>query len=822
MSRGWIIGIICLAISSTSVPFGHAQDGRSEGSSGPLSLSERLASLRGKFLGDESEPAAQSKPSKRATRPTYGSHYRRKPSASSSAQSSKPKSLLPSINPSALLPDGFFGRKETAPPRSPRKLQKLEPAEPIRIATAPRAGSASGRVSTKKKTARRSPATTRASELEAALADLVPSEDAQATDQSLAEASDNFVAPAPITVMPTPVQRDGFDLHEALVDDMPSEAIAEDFQAAANRPPTTLADAEATDSDEETFAASQSVDELPSPVAEESQPVFVTPTPLVDEPIAQHDASKHSETAAVEAFSSNFSRNQSSRSQSPQQPPLAVDDRGVADEGQTSEGDLSLSYQQPAIVSHVEGPRRIMVGREAAYRITLENTSSTAAKSLAAAIHVPKWAEVVDATSTSGVVERASQEAETGQLEWKLSELAAQSSETIRIRLIPRSGQPLQIGIEWSQAPMASETTVEVQEPKLHIEISGPKEVLFGMPQRYRLTLSNPGTGPTEQVVIQLIPPGGDANSATTQQIGTLKPSEVRNLDLELTAREAGELTIQASATAEGGLNAKSVSKVLCQKPELQIDWRGPESKYAGTLAAYYFRVRNPGTASTGPVKVHVKLPEGAKFAAASEGHRHDPKNNVISWQLPDIAAGQEQFMQIRCKVEQPGNNTFDVSAQTESGDLSDSKAFHTNVVALADLKLEVSDPQGPIPLDESVLYEIRVRNRGTTAAEGINVVGLFSAGIDPTSVEGAQYAIRDGRVTFHPIKSLPAGGELVLRIRATANQAGTHTFRAEVACQDLEIKLAAEETTRFFEDEFRWEDSKTPYSAERSESIAR
>jgi hypothetical protein len=30
----------------------------------------------------------------------------------------------------------------------------------------------------------------------------------------------------------------------------------------------------------------------------------------------------------------------------------------------------------------------------------------------------------------------------------------------------------------------------------------------------------------------------------------------------------------------------------------------------------------------------------------------------------------------------------------------------------------------------------------------------------------------------------------------------GTHVFRAEVLCKDLEIKLAAEETTRFYQDE--------------------
>ena len=41
-----------------------------------------------------------------------------------------------------------------------------------------------------------------------------------------------------------------------------------------------------------------------------------------------------------------------------------------------------------------------------------------------------------------------------------------------------------------------------------------------------------------------------------------------------------------------------------------------------------------------------------------------------------------------------------------------------------------------------------------------------------------------------------------MLRIRAHAAQAGTHVFRAEVLCSDLEIKLAAEETTRFYADD--------------------
>jgi len=50
----------------------------------------------------------------------------------------------------------------------------------------------------------------------------------------------------------------------------------------------------------------------------------------------------------------------------------------------------------------------------------------------------------------------------------------------------------------------------------------------------------------------------------------------------------------------------------------------------------------------------------------------------------------------------------------------------------------------------------------------------------------------------------------------------GTHVFRTEVVCPKLDIKLAAEETTRFFEDEHHWEDGETPYSAEREAAINR
>jgi hypothetical protein len=152
--------------------------------------------------------------------------------------------------------------------------------------------------------------------------------------------------------------------------------------------------------------------------------------------------------------------------------------------------------------------------------------------------------------------------------------------------------------------------------------------------------------------------------------------------------------------------------------------------------------------------------------------------------------------------VNTPGKNQLRLTAATAIGDLTDTKLAETNVIALADLKLEVADPSGPVAVGDDAVYEIRVQNRGASAAKDVNVIALFSAGVEPVHVDGAQYSVSDGRVSFRAIEELPAGRQVVLKIRAQAVQPGTHVFRAEVLCRDLEIKLAAEETTRFFADD--------------------
>jgi len=477
--------------------------------------------------------------------------------------------------------------------------------------------------------------------------------------------------------------------------------------------------------------------------------------------------------------------------------------------------EVLLTCQQPALGSRIEGPARMTVGRESRYRVVVENLGSVEASGVAATVEIPAWAEVVGSTASSGVVlppTSAAGKTQIQELTWRVEQMQPGAIQRLDLQIIPREGRDLPLSVRLAHAPAEGEAVVQVQQPLLHIEITGPADVLYGEAQRYSLSLSNPGTGVAEDVRIELLPPGGDASSLVTHPAGALAPGERKTLELELTAREAGQLRVQASAIAAGGVRAETVKDVLCRKPGLEVDWRGPEEKYAGAIATYYLRVRNPGDAVTPAYQVAVQLPPGADFVGASDGHAVAQGAGEVTWKASGLRPGEEQFMQFQCRFTRAGDNQLRLSAEAGAEGLADEKTITAKVIAMADLELEVADPKGPVAVGEPAAFEIRVRNRGTNAAKGIDVVAYFSDSVEPISADGGEYTVNDGRIAFRTLEELPAGREVVFKISAKAAEAGTRVFRAEVVCPTLDIKLSAEETTKFFVDQYRWENASGAY----------
>jgi hypothetical protein len=179
-----------------------------------------------------------------------------------------------------------------------------------------------------------------------------------------------------------------------------------------------------------------------------------------------------------------------------------------------------------------------------------------------------------------------------------------------------------------------------------------------------------------------------------------------------------------------------------------------------------------------------------------------------------------EQVYALKCRLQTAGATRFEVSAAAED-ELSTVAGANTQVDAAASLTLDVVDPAGPIAVAEESVYEVHVRNRGTKEAEGVEVIGFFSRGIEPTSAAGAPNRIGSGQVVFSPLASLAPGAEAVLKVRAKAETAGNHVFRAEVHCKAMGTRLISEKNTLYYQDNLPEEDARASGSAEANRNLA-
>jgi hypothetical protein len=195
-------------------------------------------------------------------------------------------------------------------------------------------------------------------------------------------------------------------------------------------------------------------------------------------------------------------------------------------------------------------------------------------------------------------------------------------------------------------------------------------------------------------------------------------------------------------------------------------------------------------------VLAKLMIPSIAKVISSTEGGK--AHGSSLVWRIGNLGPNEERVIEVKCELVGDGEAKFQMQASAVGAQVA-SGQVDTKVESIADLKLTVEDPTGPFPVGEEVVYEVHVLNRGTKAADNVIPVASFSEGITPIKVEGGTAQIEEGRVTFNPIRRVAAGEELVLKIHARGETAGSHVIRMEVQCTEPETQLVSESTTRFF-----------------------
>lgn len=483
-------------------------------------------------------------------------------------------------------------------------------------------------------------------------------------------------------------------------------------------------------------------------------------------------------------------------SPTPAAPPVV---RGTQSPGGGRHEGMLFTQKGPVLAVETFGPRTIAIGRESSYRVVIQNSGEVAADEVVVYVQLPAWADVLGAEASTGATQLPT--GGEGAFVWRVGQMEAQSDERLTLRLVPRESRPFDLAVRWEYQPLARQAMIEVQEPKLQLQLEGPREVNFGQRETYRLRLRNTGNGPAENVVITLLPVGAGSSQPVSHRAGILDAGAEKLIEVELTARQTGNISVEVEARGDGNLHAEVSEQILVRRAELQLAAKGPGVRFVGSEVEYQLHVLNPGNAPARNIELTAVVPSGAKYLSGIEGAHLEANGTRVSWVVPALEPGTEQSYQLRASLGLPGTNRLELQARADDALTASAEAL-TRVEAMADLALEVEDPRAPVPVGSDTVYRLRIRNRGTKAAEHVEIVAYFSRGIEPVSAEGAAHRIGPGQVVFSPIASLAAGGETVLTVRARAEQPGNHVFRAEMHCKPLDSRLVREETTHFYQDE--------------------
>ena len=150
---------------------------------------------------------------------------------------------------------------------------------------------------------------------------------------------------------------------------------------------------------------------------------------------------------------------------------------------------------------------------------------------------------------------------------------------------------------------------------------------------------------------------------ARLHKVGLLKAGGKKTLEVELTARQAGNLTVQVEVRADGNLHAELAEKVLVRRAGLKIDFDGPKVQFVDTVANYAVTVFNPGNAPARNVKFSLALPSGAKYLSGIEGARVDSSGGKLVWILDSLGAQEERHFAIKCRLAAAGLSRMKLNA---------------------------------------------------------------------------------------------------------------------------------------------------------------
>jgi uncharacterized repeat protein (TIGR01451 family) len=371
--------------------------------------------------------------------------------------------------------------------------------------------------------------------------------------------------------------------------------------------------------------------------------------------------------------------------------------------------------------------------------------------------------------------------------------LPARSSPTLDMQFTPTAGDAVELHVEWTFLPLGESMQIVTLRPELRLTVKGPEQAVLGEKPLYTVSVENRGNTAADDVVVELSTTGGKVKSVP---LGSIPAGDTMQFQIELARLSAGPTELSAVAAAAHGLREETSLAIDVRHVALVATAGGPTSRLAGTDATYQLEVRNTGSAPARNVIASVLLPQGiAPVTIPPSAYKLGDR---IAWQVGDLEPDAARGYVFECELVEPGEYTVDFRV-ADAGQNRVEANLRTTVEATADVRMSVALDDAKIPVGQLFTYTIELENRGTLAAELVDVAVDLADDVEPVNVEGATTDLEAGRVAFTPIASLQPGERRQLTLQARGSETGQRSFRVDATTPDGQVRLAQEGSTRFF-----------------------
>jgi len=333
---------------------------------------------------------------------------------------------------------------------------------------------------------------------------------------------------------------------------------------------------------------------------------------------------------------------------------------------------VTTRIARPAIKVLKTGPAQAVLNGLLTYQLTVTNTGATELTGVVLTDKLP-----------TGLVHSSGQR----DLSWDLGTLAPGQSRSVDYQVTATSAGKLRNkAIATAAGGVRDEVEHELQvaEVKIGLTMTGPEKRIVGAATPYQITVSNGGTVPLANVVINdPIPPQMTYDSAGSPgkfmksaapamgadfvqwSIGTLEPNASKTVEVVLRSNAAGRICNRARATADGGQSAlaEACTEFTGEAGLVLAVVAIPNPAEVGSQISYPITIRNTGFARVTNLRIKADVPEELKVADVNTplGTTYHQENQILTFDAINLEPNQEARYVVKVDAMKAGNLRFKV-----------------------------------------------------------------------------------------------------------------------------------------------------------------